>query len=90
MRKKKGIGATVSRTADRWLVAIQIAVSDDKAKLVRKADGMEGVDFGIKAAVSLSNGESIKSPKPLKCGLRRLKIRGRSVRRKCEAAKKSK
>lgn len=83
------LGATVSRQADRWFVAIQVEMPERKTKLSRESNGIEGADFGIKSAVSLSTGETIKSPTPLKSALRRLKIRGRSVSRKCESAKKS-
>lgn len=84
----KILGATVSRTADRWFVAIQVEVKDEQAKQKRTHHEITGVDFGIKAAATLSTGESIHSPMPLKSALRRLKIRTRSVSRKIEAAKK--
>lgn len=85
----KILGATVSRTADRWFVAIQVDIPDYQAKKKRVAHDTKGIDFGIKAAVTFSDGESKQSPKPLKTALRRLKIRGRSISRKCKAAKKS-
>lgn len=85
----KILGATISRTADRWYAAIQIDVADYHAMKKRISDQIEGIDFGIKAAATLSTGESIQSPRPLKSALRRLKIRGRSVSRKCETAKQS-
>jgi putative transposase len=86
----KILGATVSRTANRWFVAIQVDVPDMQAKKSRIAHETVGVDFGLKAAATLSTGESIASPKPLKSALRRLQIRGRAVSRKVEAAKKIK
>lgn len=86
----KILGATVSRTANRWFVAIQVDVPDAQAKKVCTSHETAGVDFGINAAATLSSGESIASPKPLKSALRRLKIRGRAVSRKIEAAKKIK
>jgi putative transposase len=46
-----------------------------------------GIDLGIQAAVTLSSGEVIHAPKPLKAALRRLKIRSRRLSRKVEAAK---
>jgi putative transposase len=46
-----------------------------------------GVDLGLKAAATLSSGESIDAPKPLKAMLRRLKIRSRRLSRKVKAAK---
>lgn len=80
-------GATVSRTADRWFVAIQVDVAGEKAKRKRTSNGIEGIDLGLKAAATLSTGETIKSPRPLKAALRRIKILGRSISRKFESAK---
>jgi putative transposase len=50
---------------------------------------VNGVDLGVKAAVTISNGEVVEAPKPLKVALRRLKIRGRRLSRKLEAAKEA-
>ena len=86
----KILGATISRTANRWFVAIQVEVVDWQIKKRRRDHGTTGVDFGIKAAATLSTGESIVSPAPLKSALRRLKMRNRSMSRKMEAAKKQK
>lgn len=46
-----------------------------------------GVDLGVKSAATLSSGEAIQAPKPLKAALRRLKLRSRRISRKIEAAK---
>lgn len=86
----KILGATVSRTADHWFVAIQVEVPDAHATKLRISNKTTGVDFGIKAAATLSSGEKVFSPQPLKSALRRIKIRGRVVSRKIEAAKKIK
>ncbi|MCL6618323.1 MAG: transposase [Thermomonas hydrothermalis] len=83
----KILGATVSRTADRWCVAIQVEVPDHIFHRHRTGNGIVGVDLGVKAAMTLSSGETIAAPKPLKAALRRLKIRSRRVSRKVEAAK---
>lgn len=83
----KILGATVSRTADRWFVAVQVEVPDAQFYRRRTAQEINGIDLGIKAAATLSSGESIEAPKPLKAALRRLKIRSRRVSRKIEAAK---
>ena len=85
----KILGATVSRAADRWSVAIQVEVPDHVAHQRRTADGIEGVDLGIKAAVTLASGETIRSPKPLASALRRVRIRSRRVSRKLAAAKRT-
>lgn len=84
----KILGATVSRTANRWFIAIQVEVPDFQAIRKQRGQGMVGVDLGLTAAATLSTGEKIYSPKPLRSSLRRLRIRGRSVSRKIKAAKK--
>ena len=85
--KGKILGATVSRTADRWFVAIQVEVPDAQFYRRRTVHDVNGIDLGIKAAATISSGEAIEAPKPLKAALRRLKIRGRRLSRKLEAAK---
>lgn len=80
-------GATVSRSADTWFVAIQVEVPDTQFYRARTAHGITGADLGIKAVATLSSGESIQGPKPLKAALRRLKIRARRISRKIESAK---
>ncbi|MFN3680396.1 RNA-guided endonuclease InsQ/TnpB family protein, partial [Thermosynechococcus sp.] len=83
----KILGATVSRTADRWFVAIQVEVPDSQFYRTRTAHGITGIDLGVKAAATLSSGEVIQAPKPLKAALRRLRMRSRRLSRKVEAAK---
>lgn len=85
----KVLGATISRTADRWFIAVQVEVPDEKASRKRTRHGVEGVDLGLTAAATFSTGEKIAAPRPLKTALRRLKIRGRGVSRKVEAAKEA-
>lgn len=85
----KVLGATVARTASKWFVTIHVDVPEHQALLRRTAHGTVGVDLGVKAAATLSTGESIVAPKPLKAALRRLRIRGRRLSRKVEAAKKA-
>ena len=85
--KGKVLGATVSRSADRWFVAIQVEMPAHEVLRKRTDEAIEGADLGISAAVVLSTGEKIRSPKPLKSALRRVKIRGSSVSRKLEASK---
>lgn len=81
------LGATVSRTADRWFVAVQVEVPDAQFHRPRRGHEINGIDLGIKAAATISNGESVEAPKPLKAALRRLRIRARRISRKIEAAK---
>jgi hypothetical protein len=72
----KILGATISRIADRWFVAIQVEVPNNVFRRRSTGNGTVGVDLGVKAAATLS-GETIEAPKPLKVALRRMKIRGR-------------
>lgn len=53
----------------------------------RTGNGVVGVDLGVKAAATLSTGESVESPKPLRAAVRRLRIRNHRLSRKIEAAK---
>jgi putative transposase len=80
-------GATISRTADRWFVAIQVEVADHQFYRARTGSGITGIDLGLQSTAVLSSGEVIKGPKPLKAALRRLRIRSRRLSRKQEAAK---
>jgi len=81
------MGASVSREADHWYLALQVEVPEQATRLHRTGDGITGVDLGISAAATLSSGEKISAPRPLKAALRRLRIRGRRQSRKLEAAK---
>ncbi len=81
------VGASVRRIANRWYVAVQVDVPEDKARRERTSDGVVGVDFGIKAAATLSSGETVLAPKPLKGNLRRLRIRSRRHSRKEKGSK---
>jgi putative transposase len=87
--KGKILGATVSRTADRWCVAIQVEVPDAQCYRRRTSHEVNGVDLGIKAAATISSGEVVEAPKPLNAALRRLNIRSRRLSRKLQAAKKA-
>ena len=86
----KILGATVSRTANRWFIAIQVEVPERIAIKKRNADGIVGVDLGITAAATLSTGEKIISPKPLAKAMRRLQIRQRHVSRKTDSTNRKK
>lgn len=63
--------ATVSRSADRWFISIQVDVGDYQKPLV--GNEIVGVDLGIKSTATLSTGEVLDSPKALKRRLKRLR-----------------
>jgi putative transposase len=83
------MGASVGRQADHWYLAVQVEVPDRVAHLRRAGDGITGVDLGVSAAATLSNGEKIAAPRPLAAALRRLRIRSRRQSRKLEVARKA-
>jgi len=83
----KIMGASISRQADHWFLAIQVEVPDEIAQRRRTGDGVAGVDLGVSAAATLSTGEKIAAPRPLRAALRLLRIRARRLSRKERAAK---
>lgn len=84
----KILGATVSRTAQRWFISIQVEVPEHVFHCQRSGNGIVGADLGVKTAVTLSDGRTFTAPKPLKSSLRRLRIRGRRLSHKIEVAKR--
>jgi len=83
------MGASVSRTADHWYLAVQVEVPDNVAHRARRENGITGVDLGVSAAATLSSGDKIPAPRPLAAALRRLRIRSRRQSRKVKAAKRA-
>jgi putative transposase len=85
----KIMGASVSREAHHWFLAVQVDVPDEVAQAARSGDGITGVDVGVTTAATLSSGEKLTAPRPLRAALRRLRIRGRRQARKQNAARAS-
>lgn len=81
----KIMSATVSRMADRWFISIQIDIGDHNRK--RTGNDIVGVDIGIKTAATLSTGEQISSPKPLKSRLKKLARAQRKFSRQQKGSK---
>ena len=80
----KVMGATVSRTANQWHLAVQVEVGDIKKP--RTSDGTVGVDLGVKSSAVLSTGEVIQGPKALKSNLKRLRRLSRQHSRKVKGS----
>ena len=72
--------ATLSREADRWFIAIPVEI--ERPEPVCESQASVGIDLGIRTAITLSTGEKIDSPKPLKKRLQRLRRRSRWHSRK--------
>jgi putative transposase len=81
------MGATVSRTADRWFISIQVEV--EKPERERTDNGIAGADWGLKNALTITREvdgqttvEEVQAPKPLKSALRKLRRMQRSISRR--------
>ncbi len=83
--KGKVMGAVVSRQADKWFISVQVEMGDVEKD--RTENGVVGVDLGINAAATLSTGEKILAPKPLKKELRKLKRISRKQSRQLKGGK---
>ncbi|GAB3389021.1 RNA-guided endonuclease InsQ/TnpB family protein [Massilia agri] len=81
------LGASVSREAGEWFLAIQVDVPEQDARRSRTRDGVVGVDLGVTSAATLSTGEKIAAPRPFEAALRRVHIRSRRLSRKLQMAK---
>jgi len=77
--------ATVSRTANRWQVAI--AVETEAPAVAGRPESSCGVDLGVKALATLSDGTVVAGPKAHGRQLRKLRRLNRAMARKTEAAK---
>ena len=74
------MSATVSRTADRWYVSLAVQVETPPRHCENQA-GRVGVDLGITHLATLSTGEHIDGPKPLKAALKQLRRHNRELAR---------
>jgi putative transposase len=79
--------ATVSEQAGRWYVSVQ--VEQERTVLAHTGPAV-GVDLGVKALATLSDGTVIPNPKPLKRRLKKLNRLHRAVSRKQKGSKNRK
>jgi putative transposase len=78
----KIISATISKTANRWLVSITVDVPHQKPQTASENQVAVGIDLGLSHFATLSTGEKIAGPKPHKQLLSRLKRLSKSLSRK--------
>ena len=71
-RNARLLSATVSRRADGWYVSFACETSDLSHLVPAKNQGRIGVDLGITAMATLSDGRVFEAPKPLRKMLGRL------------------
>ena len=78
-RGVKVLSATVSEQAGHWYVSIQV---EQEREVPLNTGPVVGVDLGVKALATLSDGTVIPNPKPLRRRLRKIKRLHRAVTRK--------
>ena len=76
------MSATISRTADKWFVSIQIAIEiNPQPKAIENQEAV-GVDLGVADLAILSDGTKFSGSKPLKKSLKKLKRLSKSLSKK--------
>lgn len=73
------LSATISEQAGHWYVSIQV---EQERTVPLNTGPVVGVDLGVKALATFSDGTVIPNPKPLKRQLRKIKRLHRAVTRK--------
>jgi putative transposase len=81
----KLMSATVSRTADHWYVSLAVQIEAPLRPCENQA-GRVGVDLGVKHLATLSTGEKIEGPKPLKAALHHLRPVNRQLARRVKGS----
>jgi len=80
----KIMGATVVRKAHAWFLSVQVDVGDYRK--VRAANGIVGVDLGVKTSAVLSTGDFVQGPKALHRAQKRLRRLSRRHSRKVKGS----
>lgn len=78
------LSATVSERAGRWFVSVQVEMEMPDPVAADKPTA--GVDLGLKALATISDGEVIPNPHALKRNLRKVKQLQRAVSRKVKGS----
>lgn len=80
-------GAVVSRVADWWFVSITVEVEQPKPR--QFPQHTVGVDVGVKALATLSDGSEFENQKPLRGQLNRLRKLSRSLSRRKQGSNRA-
>jgi putative transposase len=80
----KLMGAVVSKVANWWFVSITVEIDEPESKTF--AFESTGVDVGIKALATLSDGSEFENQKPLRSGLNKLRKLSRGLSRKVKGS----
>jgi len=77
---KFGTYATLSQRAGRWFISV--LVEEDAPKLKDRHATVIGVDFGVKALATCSNGKVFENPAPLRAAQAKVKRLSRELSRR--------
>lgn len=77
----KLMAAVVSQTAGRWYVSLSVRLEIPLPPCENQA-GRVGVDLGVKTLATLSTGQKVDGPRPLKAALRKLRRLNRQLARR--------
>lgn len=80
----KIMGAVVSKSADWWFVSIQVEL--EQPEPIQFEQESTGVDVGIQALATLSNGDAFENQKPLRKQQSRLRRLNRSLARRVKGS----
>ncbi|MEG5232080.1 transposase, partial [Microcoleus sp. B3-D3] len=75
----------VKDSCDRYFLSFVVEVQPE---VLPSSDSSIGIDLGISTFATLSNGQKIKAPKPLKKRIRKLKNLSKSLSRKTQGSKR--
>ncbi len=85
--KGKILSAIVSRRAHKWFISIAVELAEDQVLKACENQAAIGVDLGIKTLATLSTGETIEGPKPLKKNLKKLRRADKRLSRRVKGSK---
>ena len=80
------LSAVVSHVGGRWWLSVQVELPDP-GPLAPEHRPAVGIDLGLTSAITLSTGEKISAPKPLRAALNCLRRLGRRVSRRVKGSK---
>jgi putative transposase len=81
------VSATVSRHAGHWYASITVDTPDDPQVPQAENQGAVGVDLGITALATLSNGEKVVGPQARKTLLNKMRRLARSLSKKVKGSR---
>lgn len=78
-------GARVIEDCGRWFLCVSVDVGELRKE--RTGDGIVGVDLGVKTLATISTGEAVENPRPLRKAQRRLCRANRKMSRRVKGSR---